>query len=98
MGTGLVASVDRVRSVVVSVAYGSCRLTAAKGLGFDSEEEWFAWCRRDAGIVARSLFAFADIYDLIYGIGPHDGAAMSPHHGVGESNAFAPTDHSLLGL
>jgi len=68
MGTGLVASVDRVRSVVVSVAYGSCRLTAAKGLGFDSEEEWFAWCRRDAGIVARSLFAFADMYDLTYGI------------------------------
>lgn len=68
MGTGLVASVDRVRSVVVSVAYGSCSLTAAKGLGFDSEEEWFAWCRRDAGIITRSLFAFADIYDLIYGI------------------------------
>lgn len=68
MGTGLVASVDRVRSVVVSVAYGSCNLTAAKGLGFDSEEEWFAWCRRDADIVTRSHFAFADMYDLIYGI------------------------------
>lgn len=68
MGTGLVASVDRVRSVTVSVGYGTRALTAPKGLGFDSDDEWYAWCRRDEGIATRSLFAFADMYDLVYGI------------------------------
>lgn len=68
MGTGLVASVDRVRSVVASVVYGTRSLTAAKALGFASDEEWFTWCRKDEAIVTRSCFAFADIYDLVYGI------------------------------
>jgi hypothetical protein len=68
MGTGLVASVDRVRAVVVSVIYGNCTLSAPKGIGFESDEEWYAWCRKDEGIMARSLFAFADMHDLVYGI------------------------------
>lgn len=68
MGTGLVASVDRVRKVTIGVAFGSPYITVDKGLGFSNHQEWAAWCRDDRRIADRSTFAFADMHDLVYGI------------------------------
>lgn len=68
MGTGLVASLDRVRKVTIGVVFGTVDLTIAKGLGFSSDAEWKAWCRHDSRIIARSAFALADMHDLVYGI------------------------------
>ena len=68
MGTGLVASVDRVRKVTIGVAYGPANLTVDKGLGFSNHQEWKTWCRGDRRIAEKSLFAFADMHDLVYGI------------------------------
>ncbi len=69
MGTGLAASVDRVKKVIVGVAFGSVCVTVSEGLGFTSHEEWEAWCRGRVDIATRSAFAFADMHDLVYGIG-----------------------------
>ncbi|MFM2054466.1 MAG: hypothetical protein RL456_2503 [Pseudomonadota bacterium] len=68
VGTGLVASVDRVRKVTVGVVFGTYNVTVDKGLGFSDHQEWAAWCRGDRKIEERSAFAFADMYDLVYGI------------------------------
>ena len=68
MGTGIVASLDRVRKVTVGAAYGTCHLSVDRGLGFSSHEEWAAWCRQDRSIADRSAFALADMYDMVYGI------------------------------
>lgn len=68
MGTGLAASIDRVRKVIIGVVYGSVPITVFEGLGFTSHEEWGAWCRGRGDIAARSAFAFADMHDLVYGI------------------------------
>lgn len=68
MGTGLVASVDRVRKVPVGVVYGTINLAVHTGLGFSSQQEWFTWCRGDRKIADKSAFALADMYDLVYGI------------------------------
>lgn len=68
MGTGLVASIDRVKKVVVGVTFGSVSISIEKGLGFSSREEWATWCRHNAMIANRSAFAFADMHDLVYGI------------------------------
>lgn len=68
MGTGLAASVDRVKKVTVSVIFGSVRITVDKGLGFSNHQEWVAWCRGNREIAERSVFAFADTHDLVYGI------------------------------
>ena len=67
MGTGLVARVDRVRKVRVSVEYGSMRFTPHEALGFNDAQQWQAWCRRDRAVAAKSCFAAADIFDLTYG-------------------------------
>ena len=68
MGTGLVASLDRVKKVTVGIAFGTVNLKVYKGLGFSTETEWFDWCRKDYKIAANSAFAFADMHDLVYGI------------------------------
>lgn len=68
MGTGLVASVDRVRKVTIGVAFGHIEMTVDKGLGFASHQEWATWCRDDHKTAARSAFALADMHDLVYGI------------------------------
>jgi hypothetical protein len=76
-GIGLAASVDTVRKVTVAVVFGTCSISVHKGLGFETHEEWVRWCRGDPGIAACSSFAFADIYDLAYGVDPPAGAASS---------------------
>lgn len=67
-GIGLAASIDRVRKVTVGVVYGKTAITPEKALGFDNHEEWSRWCRNDPTIAASSCFAFADLFDLTYGI------------------------------
>lgn len=68
MGTGLVASVDRVRVVTTSVIFGQVNLTPSSALGFSDDQEWIAWCRGEPRIQIQSTFAFADIYDFAYAV------------------------------
>ncbi|MBG5598598.1 hypothetical protein I5E49_01555 [Pseudomonas aeruginosa] len=68
MGTGLAASVDRVKKVTIGVVFGSVNISVDQGLGFSNHQEWAAWCRHDPNIANRSAFAFADMHDLVYGI------------------------------
>ncbi len=68
MGTGLAASVDRVRKVTIGVTFGTVNITIYEGLGFSSHQEWGTWCRDDLKIAEKSAFAFADMYDLVSGI------------------------------
>lgn len=68
MGIGFATSLDRVRKVVVAVTYGQCAISLDKGLGFSSREDWLRWCRNDREIAAANAFAFADLYDLTYGL------------------------------
>lgn len=70
-GSGLIASVDRVRKVTVPVVYGVRRINYEAVLGFDDQAEWHKWCRGDPLIITRSIFAFADLHDLSYGIEEH---------------------------
>jgi len=72
-GNGLIGSLDRIRKVTVPVVMGSEMINIGKGLEFASDKEWYEWCRRNPRIIARSAFAFADIYDLAYGIEEHKG-------------------------
>lgn len=74
-GVGLAASVDTVRKVTVAVILGTCSVSIHQSLDFQSHEEWVRWCRGDAAIAACSAFAFADLYDLTYGI---DGGKVQP--------------------
>ncbi|MEV5022604.1 hypothetical protein MRBLMA1_002461 [Sphingobium sp. LMA1-1-1.1] len=74
-GVGLAASVDTVRKVTVAVVFGTCSVSIHQSLDFQSHEEWVRWCRGDAAIAACSAFAFADLYDLTYGI---DGGKVQP--------------------
>ncbi len=68
LGIGLAASVDRVRKVTVAVAFGHCRISVHEGLGFGTHEEWATWCRGNPEIAANSAYAFADLFDLTYGL------------------------------
>lgn len=68
MGTGLVASLDRVKKVTIGVVFGTANISVHDGLGFSSYDEWATWCRGDPDIEARSAFALADMHDLVYGI------------------------------
>jgi hypothetical protein len=68
MGTGLAASVDRARRVTVAVVYGGGELSPYSALGFKTHQEWVEWCRNDPEIAGQSSFAFADMYDLTYGL------------------------------
>lgn len=69
-GVGLAASIDTVRKTTVAVIFGTCSISVHKGLGFETHEEWVNWCRGDAAIAVCSAFAFADLYDLAYGVNP----------------------------
>lgn len=70
MGIGLAASNDQVRKVTLPVIMGGGgeRLEAWSGLGFDSDADWWAWCRRDEDIASETSFAFADLHDFAYGL------------------------------
>lgn len=68
MGIGLVASIDQVRKVTVPVIFGTVDITPEESLGFDNREDWLRWCRDDPTIAANGYFAFADLYDLTYGL------------------------------
>ncbi|MDC5459203.1 hypothetical protein OHW96_11390 [Acinetobacter baumannii] len=72
MGTGLVASVDQVKKVTIGIIYGSVNISIDKGLGFSNDQEWIKWCRGSRKITNQSAFAFADMYDLVYGINGSD--------------------------
>ena len=52
MGTGLAASVDRVRKVRVSVVYGRMRFAPHEALGFNDAKQWQGWCRHDRAVAA----------------------------------------------
>lgn len=68
MGTGLVASVDRVRKIVAPVTFGRPGpVQVWHGLEFSSAQEWWIWCREDPAIAAETHFAFADLIDFTYG-------------------------------
>ena len=68
MGTGLVASIDRIRKVTIGIVFGEVNITLYEGLGFPNQQEWVIWCRGNQKIAERSAFAFADMHDLVYGI------------------------------
>ncbi|MCW5297732.1 hypothetical protein DXT88_06035 [Herbaspirillum lusitanum] len=68
MGTGLAASIDRVRKVTIGVVFGVVTIAVDQGLGFSNHREWAEWCRNDRMIAEKSAFAFADMHDLVYGI------------------------------
>lgn len=69
IGIGLAASVDQVRKVTLGVTFGAPRgLQTWEALGFASDEEWWAWCRKDADIATETSFAFADIHDFAHGL------------------------------
>ncbi|ENI2479622.1 hypothetical protein ABXR30_005201 [Pseudomonas aeruginosa] len=68
MGTGLAAAVDQVKKFTIGVGYGQFATTPHQGLGFDNHEAWSRWCRGDRMIAARSCFAWADAFDLVYSI------------------------------
>lgn len=68
MGTGLAASLDRVRKVRVGVVFGEVVISVHEALGFTNPNDWMTWCRNDLRIASRSAFAIADIHDLVNGI------------------------------
>lgn len=68
MGTGIISSIDRIKKVTISISFGTPHISVHEGLGFSRESEWFKWCREDHKIIAKSIFAFSDMYDLVYGI------------------------------
>lgn len=67
-GTGLAASVDRVRKIHVPLGYGKLALSPETVLGIDDDSEWRQWCRGESEIAARSYYAVADAFDLTYGL------------------------------
>jgi len=67
-GQGLAASVDRVRLITLPVVFGQGNVDLHSGLGFADASEWRAWCRNDPEIALKSAYAFADLYDLCYGL------------------------------
>jgi hypothetical protein len=76
-GVGLAASVDTLRKVTVAVIFGTCAISVHEGLGFETHEEWVRWCRDDPAIAACSAFAFADLFDLTYGVDAQTGGPSS---------------------
>jgi len=67
-GQGLAASVDRVRLITLPVIFGQGNVDLHSGLGFADASEWRTWCRNDPEIALKSAYAFADLYDLCYGL------------------------------
>ena len=68
MGTGIAAVVDQVRRVTAPVVFGTIKIDVWKGLGFSNDREWWTWCREDRQLASRTCFAFADPFDLTYGL------------------------------
>lgn len=67
-GIGIVASLDRVRKVILPVMLGGVGwIEVWRDLGFDSPRHWFDWCRGDPAIAAGSAFAYADLHDFCLG-------------------------------
>jgi hypothetical protein len=66
-GIGLAVSVDRVRKLTFPVVFGTRSLEPWQ-CGFNSREEWVAWCRNDRDIAAEASFAFADLHDFTHGL------------------------------
>lgn len=67
-GIGIIASIDQVRKTVFPVVFGSCQLDLWQLAGFESEKEWWEWCREDQDIAADVAFAGGDIHDLTMGM------------------------------
>ncbi len=74
-GTGIAASVDQVKKVIVPVVFGEGVITSEDALGFKSKEEWWRWCRADGAIAAESQYAFVDLMDFFFGMGSVDAKA-----------------------
>ncbi|MGN8200074.1 hypothetical protein ACS8Y6_15440 [Salinisphaera sp. RV14] len=68
MGTGIAAVVDQVRRITAPVVFGAVSIQVWRGLGFNSEWEWWIWCRENRQVASRTCFAFADLFDLTYGL------------------------------
>lgn len=68
MGKGLVASIDDVRNFTVPVIFGSGRIEPWKVLGFNTQADWWAWCRQNHDIASHSAFSVADLMDFNYGV------------------------------
>jgi len=71
MGIGLAISVDQVRKMVAPVNFGNNGgrpVEVWRHLGFQSQEEWWHWCREDPNVAAEAHFAFADLCDFTYGL------------------------------
>jgi len=66
-GKGLVASIDRVRTITLPIVLGEYRIEIDRGLGFKNRIQWSVWCRNDHDIGLRSAYAFADVHDLSRG-------------------------------
>lgn len=78
MGTGIAAVIDQVRRVTMPVIYGIASVEVWSALGFDSDQDWWTWCREDRQLAGRTCYAFADIVDLTYGLDDLKGS-----HGAG---------------
>lgn len=73
-GVGLIASVDQVRRTTLGVPFGNpgpCQVW--KELGFESDRQWFNWCREDRDVAAATHFAFADMQDVAHGLNVIEG-------------------------
>lgn len=69
LGTGLIASVDRVRKVTVGVSFGTPGpVPLWRLMGFDSHAAFGQWARGDETIAAKAAHAFADAHDLASGL------------------------------
>ncbi|TCV85862.1 hypothetical protein [Sulfurirhabdus autotrophica] len=71
-GVGLAVSVDRVRKLTLAVIFGGQSIEPWQATGFNSIEEWWAWCRQRHDIASEASFAFADLYDFTYGLNEVD--------------------------
>ena len=69
MGVGLTAVVDQARHFVVPVIFGNPGpISVWSAVGFTTKGEWWHWCRENLDLAAGTHFAFADIFDLTYGL------------------------------
>lgn len=73
LGIGISASVDQVRKVTVPVPLGSCSTQVWQSLGFDSQAQWWTWCRENSEIAAETAFAAADMNDFAHGLNEIEG-------------------------
>lgn len=96
MRIGLVASVDQVRKITIPVIFGTCRVNVAEGLGFDSHEEFARWCRGQPDIATKAAIAFADVFDLAYGLDDLDALPEAKESWVLALSQLEMTTSTLL--